>query len=43
MDLTVKIAKLLIAGGCDPTAETEDGKTALMLAIEKVFELISVS
>ncbi|KAL4238217.1 hypothetical protein ACF0H5_002929 [Mactra antiquata] len=36
MDITVKIAKMLIDGGCDPTAETEDGKTALMLAIEQL-------
>lgn len=36
MELTVKIAKLLLEGGADPTAETEEGKTALMFAIEQV-------
>ncbi|XP_052272329.1 poly [ADP-ribose] polymerase tankyrase-like isoform X2 [Dreissena polymorpha] len=36
MSLTVKIAQLLLDAGCDPTAETADGKTALMLAIEKL-------
>ncbi|XP_045173685.2 poly [ADP-ribose] polymerase tankyrase-like [Mercenaria mercenaria] len=36
MNLTVKIAKLLLEAGCDPTSETEDGKTALMFAIEQL-------
>ncbi|XP_060571183.1 uncharacterized protein LOC132729433 [Ruditapes philippinarum] len=36
MDLTVKIAKSLLDAGCDLTAETEDGKTALMFAIEQL-------
>lgn len=40
MALTVKIAQLLLDAGCDPTAETADGKTALMLAIEKVGEMV---
>lgn len=36
MALTVKLAGLLLDAGCDPTLESEEGKTALMLAIEKV-------
>ena len=36
MDLTVKIAKLLLDAGCDPTCKTKEGRTALMMAIEQV-------
>ena len=36
MDTSVKIAKLLIEKGCDPSAKTTDGKTPLMLAVERV-------
>ena len=36
MDLTVKIAEVLLDAGCDPTCVTDDGRTALMYAIENV-------
>lgn len=36
MELTVKIASMLLEAGCDPTVETDNGKTALMYAIEQV-------
>ncbi|WAR19580.1 TNKS1-like protein [Mya arenaria] len=36
VDLTVRLATLLLDAGCDPTLVAEDGKTALMLAIEQL-------
>ncbi|GFR67750.1 poly [ADP-ribose] polymerase [Elysia marginata] len=36
MQISVKIAQLLIAAGCDPTLRTNEGKTPTMLAIEQV-------
>lgn len=36
MQLSVKIAEVLIAAGCDPTLRTNEGKTPTMLAIEQV-------
>ena len=36
MDLTVKIATLLLEAGCDPTSRTKEGRTALMMAVEQV-------
>ncbi|XP_064602038.1 poly [ADP-ribose] polymerase tankyrase-like isoform X2 [Liolophura sinensis] len=35
MEISVKIGELLIDNGCDPTARTGDGQTALMLAVEQ--------
>ena len=32
----MKIAKLLLDAGCDPTCKTKEGRTALMMAIEQV-------
>ncbi|KAL3874859.1 hypothetical protein ACJMK2_037816 [Sinanodonta woodiana] len=36
MDMSVKIAELLLSAGCDPSDQTEDGRTPLMFAIEQV-------
>ncbi|KAK3738945.1 hypothetical protein RRG08_006512 [Elysia crispata] len=36
MKISVKIAEILIAAGCDPTLRTNEGKTPTMLAIEQV-------
>lgn len=36
MKVSVKIAEVLIEAGCDPSLRTNDGKTAIMLAIEQV-------
>ena len=36
MAITVKMAEILIAAGCDPTLATHKGKTPIMLAIEQV-------
>ncbi|GFO49165.1 poly [ADP-ribose] polymerase [Plakobranchus ocellatus] len=36
MKISVKIAEVLIAAGCDPTLPTNEGKTPTMLAIEQV-------
>ncbi|XP_059138557.1 poly [ADP-ribose] polymerase tankyrase-like isoform X2 [Physella acuta] len=36
MQISVKIAELLISAKCDPTLRTNDGKTPIMLAIEQV-------
>ncbi|KAI8784708.1 poly [ADP-ribose] polymerase tankyrase [Biomphalaria glabrata] len=36
MKISVKIAEILIASKCDPTLQTNDGKTPIMLAIEQV-------
>ena len=40
MKISVKIAEILIAAGCDPTLRTNEGKTPTMLAIEQVFVLL---
>lgn len=36
MALSVKIGEILIAAGCDPTIQANNGKTPTMLAIEQV-------
>ncbi|CAG5125123.1 unnamed protein product, partial [Candidula unifasciata] len=36
MQISVRIAEILIEAGCDPTLRTNEGKTPVMLAIEQV-------
>ncbi|KAH9523062.1 hypothetical protein Btru_065649 [Bulinus truncatus] len=36
MKISVKIAEILMASKCDPTLQTNEGKTPIMLAIEQV-------
>ncbi|BFZ11859.1 hypothetical protein BsWGS_14898 [Bradybaena similaris] len=36
MQISVKIAEILIEAGCDPTLRSNEGKTPVMLAIEQV-------
>lgn len=43
MELTVKIAKLLLEAGCDPTCKTKEGRTALMMAVEQVTILLNLN